>query len=154
MTNLRIRVSWVAVAAAILAGTVATPALGSAAFQGMQIDGSIPIDMTQMKAAVPLEIAASAIAFQPVEVTLEDNPKKSEKTVHLKLKYRNSSDRDYFMYSTANLLDAGGQVIATKSKKTKADDDDNASVSFKFKLPYAAAERVKKVAFKFALEKD
>jgi hypothetical protein len=154
MTNHRNRVPWIAIAAAILAGAVATPVLGSAPFQGMQIEGGIPIDMTQMKAAVPLEIAASAIAFQPVDVTIEDDPKKSEKTVHLKLKYRNSSDRDYFMYSTANLLDATGQVVVTKSKKTKADDDDNASVSFKFKLPYASAERVKKVGFKFALEKD
>jgi hypothetical protein len=154
MSNSRIRVPWTAIVAAIIVGTLATPALGAAAWQGQQLDTTIPIDTAQAKAEIPLDIAASAIAFKPAAVTVEDNPKKSTKTVQIKLKFRNESDKDYYMYATANLLDADGKAIATQSTKEKADDDDNGSVSFKFKLKYADAERVKKCGLRFGLEKE
>ncbi len=153
MRNLSVRAPWAALASVVLAGALATPALG-AAFQGAQEEGSFPLDLTLAKAEIPLDIGASAISFRPVSVTVADNPKKSRKTLRLKLGFRNSSDRDYFMYATATLLDADGRSLVIKSKKVKADDDDNASVSFKFKLTYAEAERVKKCGFKYALEKD
>jgi hypothetical protein len=150
----RIRVLWVAVAAAFVLGTLATPALAKAAWQGLQLDASIAIDTAQAKAEIPMEIDASAFAFKPVLVTVEDHPKKSAKTLHIKLTLRNQSEKDYYMYATANLLDAEAKIVATKNKKVKADDHDNASVSFEFKLSYADAARVKKCGFRFAFEKE
>jgi hypothetical protein len=154
MSKLRNRLPWTAIAAAMIVGALATPVLAAAAWQGQQLDASFAIDTAQAKAEIPMDVAASAITFRPASVTIDDNPKKSTKTLHLKLKFRNQSDTDYYLYTTANLLDADGKVIASQSQKAKADDDDNGSVSFKFKLKYADAERVKKCGLRFGLEKE
>lgn len=154
MRNARIRVPWAALAAVIIAGTVATLVLGAAAWQGLQIEASVPIDTGQPRSEVPLDIAASAFAFDPVVVTIDDKPKKSTKVVEIRIRLQNSSEKDYFVYATAILLDAQGQVIASRSEDEKADDHDHADLAFGFRLPYADAERAKTCKFRIAFEKE
>jgi hypothetical protein len=154
MRDRSIRVPWAALAVAILAGSVATPLMGAAAWQGLQLETGVPVDVKQARAEVTLDIAPSAFTFDPVVVTVEDNAKKAKKTIGLEIGLRNNSDRDYYAYLTATLVDADGKSIVAKSEKEKADDDDHATVHLKFKLTYAEAERVKSCKLSIAFEKE
>ena len=154
MSNARVRVPWITVAAAVVAVSIATPLLGAAAWQGLQLESSIPIDTGQPKAEVALDVEASAFAFDPVVVTIDDRPKKSTKIVEIRIRLQNNSEKDYYAYATAILLDAQGQVIASRSDDEKADDHDHAVLTFGFRLPYADAERAKTCKFRFAFEKE
>jgi hypothetical protein len=140
--------------AVILAGSVATPLLAKAVWQGLKIETEFPIDVKQAKAEAVLDVEPSAFTFDPVVVTVDDKPEKATKTIGLKIGIRNSSDRDYYAYLTATLVDADGKPIASESEKEKADDDDHATVHLKLKLKYAEAERVKHCKLSIAFEKE
>lgn len=154
MRSLGIQVFWAAFALAVLCGVMVAPSLGAAAWQGLQIETSISIDTKQARSEVVLDLAPSAFAFDPVVVTISDKPKKATKTIGLQIKLKNNSDKDYYVYATATLLDADGKAIASDSGKAKADDHDSARVGLKFKLPYADIERMKTCALRFAFEKE
>ncbi len=143
-----------ALAIAVLVCAVATPLMGAAAWQGLQLESSFPIDTQQARADVTLDVAASAFVFDPVVLTIEDKPKKAKKVIELRIRLKNNSDRDYYVYATANLFDADGKPIASRSDKAKADDYDRARLAIRFQLPYSDAERVKRCDLRFAFEKE
>jgi hypothetical protein len=154
MRNAGAPAHWAVIAIATVLGAVATPLLGAAAWQGLQLDSTMPIDTQQARSEVALDLSASAFTFDPVVVTIEDKAKKAKKIVGIKLKLRNNSDKDYFVYATATLVDAEGKTIASKSEKEKADDEDSAHLGFKFELPYADIARLKSCKLHFAFEKE
>ncbi|MBP7145989.1 MAG: hypothetical protein KBD01_00480 [Acidobacteria bacterium] len=150
MRNARIRVPWGVLCTVVVMGLLATVVVMAAPWQGLQTETKIEIDVAKPESAVPLDLEPSAFTFEPVKVTVHRS--KNTAKISLRVKFRNSSDRDYLMYGTANLLDADGKLLATKSKTEEADDDDNQVVTFRFRLPHAEADRVKACGFKFAFE--
>lgn len=153
MQNRRVRVPRLVLAATMCLGIAATASFG-AAWEGLQLESTMPIDTTQPRSEVALDISASAFMFHPVVVTIVDKPKKAKKVVKLEINVKNNSDDDYFIYATAILLDAEGKTIATKGKKDKMEEDDPEDLHIKFKLSYAEIERVESCTLKFAFEED
>ena len=154
MSKCRIRAPWAALAAAVLAFALATPLLGAAPWQGKQIESGVPIDVTKARAELVLEVEPTAFTFDPVIVTVDDKPKSAKKVIGIRIRLKNNSDRDYYVYATATLLDADGKPIVSKSKTKKADDYDHAKIGLEFRLPSADAERVKRCKLQFAFEKE
>ncbi len=154
MRTLRGRLLWTALALVVLIGAMAAPSLGKALWQGLKIETTITIDVKQAKSAVPLDLEPSAFAFEPVAVKVTDDPKKATKVITLQIKLKNNSDKDYYVYGNAVLLDADGKPIATDSDKDKADDHDSARMHMRFKLTYAEVERIKSCKLGFAFEKE
>ncbi len=154
MENPRARRFVSPLAAAVLVGTAALVLLGAAAWQGMQIETTVALDLTKERSQVVLDIPPSAFAFDPVALSVDDKPKKSRKVVEMRFRSKNNSDRDYFVYATALLTDAEDKPVATRSTKKKLDDHDAARFGVKFDLPYADAARVKSCKLKFAFEKE
>ncbi len=144
---------WTALALVVLIGAMA-PSLGKALWQGLKIETAITIDFKQAKSEVPLDLEPSAFAFEPVGVKVNDDPKDGVKVITLQIKLKNNSDKDYYVYGTAALLDADGKPIATDNDKDKADDHDSARMHMRFKLKYADVERIKSCKLGFAFEKE
>ncbi len=154
MRDPRTRVSWIVLALALVFGAAATPLHGAAAWQGLQIETGVSLDLQRAQSQVVLDLPASAFSFDPVAVSVDDNPKKSTKAVAMKFKVTNNSDKDYFVYATATLVDAEGKTLASQDAKEKVDDEDDAHFKIKFKLSYAEIERVKTCKLRFAFEKE
>ncbi len=154
MENPRPRASWAPLALAVLVGATATLMLGAAAWQGLKIETSVPLDLTKARSEIVLDIPPSAFAFEPVIVSVTDKPKKARKVVEMRFRSKNGSDRDYYVYATALLVDAEDKPVATQSTRKKLDDNKSGRYEVKFELPYPALDRVKTCKLKFAFEKE